>query len=262
MPTLILPPRFNPDTNLVRKAAIEAGWKIERLTSWRVPRHVSGPGLVLYGEPLFAAVVACSLNLALLEPPFDWLTQLTETYLRRDVKFGSLGDARGLVGPLFIKPADDKCFLAKVYGSGDELPDSGVLPDNTPVLTSAPVEWDVEYRCFLLDRTLQAMSPYWRQGKLAQAENGSWPVDVRESQEAAEFIEQILADETVELPPAVVVDIGVIRGRGWAVVESNPAWGSGIYGCDPEQVLPVLERCSIDIDKVSVDDQRWIPKRG
>ena len=44
------------------------------MTGCRVP----DPGLVLYGEPLFAAVVADSLNLSPVEPPFDWLTSISQ----------------------------------------------------------------------------------------------------------------------------------------------------------------------------------------
>lgn len=36
-----------------------------------------------------------------------------------------------------------------------------------------------------------------------------------------------------------------MEGRGWAVVEQNAAWGSGIYGCDPEEVLEVLRFAAI-----------------
>jgi hypothetical protein len=31
-------------------------------------------------------------------------------------------------------------------------------------------------------------------------------------------------------------------GQQWAVIEANPAWASGIYDCDPVQVLHVLEQ--------------------
>ena len=56
------------------------------------------------------------------------------------------------------------------------------------------------------------------------------------------FIKTVLADERVDLPKAAVVDVGVIAGRGWAVVEQNAAWGSGLYGCDPAEVLRVLQQ--------------------
>lgn len=42
----------------------------------------------------------------------------------------------------------------------------------------------------------------------------------------------------------VVLDIGTISGRGWAVVEANAAWGSGIYGCDPMEVLGVIRHAT------------------
>src|SRR5262245_38856761 len=45
---------------------------------------------------------------------------------------------------------------------------------------------------------------------------------------------RLLAERTVALPPAFVVDVGLIEGRGWAVVEFNPAWCSGLLGaCNP-----------------------------
>ncbi len=261
MPILILPPRFTDDTNLVRKAAIQAGWKVERLPNWRVPKNLVGPGLVLYGEPLFAAVVSDSLNLSLIEPSFDWLTTIPSRYIQRSIRFATLAKARIVECQSFIKPADDKCFRAQVYESGHDLPTFETLPGETPVLISTPVDWEVEFRCFVLDRKLQAISPYSRNGLLAQDANGDWSATDTEIQQATEFIERVLADNSVVLPPAVVVDIGIIRNMGWAVVEANPAFGSGIYGCDPMQVLAVLERCSIDRDSLSDDDRQWIPRR-
>jgi hypothetical protein len=53
------------------------------------------------------------------------------------------------------------------------------------------------------------------------------------------------------LPRAVVVDVGLIDGRGWAVIEFNAAWGAGLNGCDPDKVLPAIvaasgQRCDSD----------------
>ena len=58
----------------------------------------------------------------------------------------------------------------------------------------------------------------------------------------------MLSDARVDLPRATVIDVGTIAGRGWAVVEQNAAWGSGLYGCDPEQVLEVLRFSSEPIE--------------
>jgi hypothetical protein len=84
------------------------------------------------------------------------------------------------------------------------------------------------------------MSPYWRDGRPARADDGSWPASGTELDEAKAFCECVLADSAVSIPGAIVIDVGIIRGRGWAVIESNAAFSSGIYGCDPEKVLRML----------------------
>ncbi len=261
MPTLILPPRYTVDTNLIRRAAISAGWEIERLRSWRAEKWLRTADPVLYGEPLFAAVVAKSLGLALLEPSFDWLTGVPEKYLRRNVEYMSLGEARLIRNKAFIKPADDKSFVAKVYNSGSELPDNDILPNTIPVLVSEVVNWSVEFRGFVLNRCVVTKSPYLQNGKLCQASDGSWVALSKERQQASEFFATILADQQVELPPAVVVDIGIIEGSGWAIIEANPAWGSGIYGCDPCEILNVLRRASINGNDFPESDGKWLPQR-
>jgi hypothetical protein len=50
---------------------------------------------------------------------------------------------------------------------------ASALPPDTPVLIAEPVRWRVEYRCFVLERTLATMSPYVRDGDLAQDANGA-----------------------------------------------------------------------------------------
>jgi len=119
---LVLPPRITPDTDAMLAAARTAGWGSLRLDSWRVPAGLSQRDVVLYGEPLFADVVAGSLGVALLQAPFDWLPKLPARYRQRAVTFTSLAAARQHPRPAFIKPADDKCFVARVYASGAELP--------------------------------------------------------------------------------------------------------------------------------------------
>jgi hypothetical protein len=260
MPTLVLPPRFTPDTIAVSHAAVKAGWAVERLTSWRVPEWLREQDAVLYGEPLFAAVVADELGLALLEPPFDWLPKLAVEYRRREVRFATLEEARRLQQPAFIKPADDKCFLAAVFPSGQDLPGEAVLSKETPVLIAEPVQWDVEFRCFILERQVATVSAYLRQGELAQSVDGSWADD--RTEQARAFAQSVVSDHSVGLPPAVVMDVGIIQGRGWAVIEANAAWGSGIYGCDPATVLRVIRRACLPRDEVTLADRSWVVVRS
>src|SRR5687767_12543495 len=146
MPTLILPPRHTPDATALWRAALAAGWRAERLGSLREVPAVADRRVAVYGETLFAAVAAGRLGLALLEPPPDFLTHLPQSLRRREVRYMTLAQARGLAGPAFVKPADDKCFPAGVHGAGADLPAAGDLPDAVPVLVSEVVRWEREFR--------------------------------------------------------------------------------------------------------------------
>ena len=55
---------------------------------------------------------------------------------------------------------------------------------------------------------------------------------------AGPFVEVLT--NSMSLPRTVVVDVGFIGGRGWAVIEFNAAWGAGLNGCDSDKVLPSI----------------------
>lgn len=257
MPTLVLPPRYTEDSRALRDAAVRAGWHVERLLRWRVEGEVAEP--VLYGEPLFVAVVAPQLGLAMLEPPLDWLPGLPERLLRRRVECVPLGQARARPGPVFVKPADEKAFVAKVWESGAALPGPDELPDHVVTLVAEPVAWSLEVRCFVVEGEVVTASPYLRDGVLVRAPDGSWPAAPEELAEALALAREVVA--AVELPPAVTLDVGLVTGRGWAVVEANPCWGSGIYGCDPAEVLRAARRASVPAASITEADARWVVTR-
>ena len=241
MPTLILTPRHTPDAQSLWRAAGRLGWAVERLIGWRVTddlRAVSEP--VLYLEALMGPTLAAEFGLALVEPALDWLPRLPDEYRKRAVRLTTLGEARSLAGPAFVKPPNDKSFPARVY-TGPELPTE--FPDDCPVLVAEVVVWEKEFRCFVLDRRPMTMSVYLRDGEVQTA--NEYAADEAEESAAEAYVETVLADPRVELPRATVLDVGVIAGRGWAVVEQNSAWGSGIYGCDPEKVLAVLRHSAV-----------------
>ncbi|QEL13243.1 ATP-grasp domain-containing protein [Limnoglobus roseus] len=243
MPTLILTPRFTEDAQALWRAAGLLGWSVERLSSWRVPDDLlSIPDPVLYLEGLFGPTLADQFGLRLLEPAVDWLPSLPEEYRKRRVSLTTLRAARQLSEPAFVKPPNDKSFPARVY-LGTELPEG--YDEGSPVLVSEVVVWEKEFRCFVLDRQLRTMSVYLRGGEL-QRESQFAATDA-ELAEAGAFVKTVLEDQRVELCRTAVLDIGVIADRGWAVVEQNAAWGSGLYGCDPIQVLEVLRYAAVPL---------------
>ena len=169
MPTLILSPRHTEDSQRLWRAAGQIGWKIERLSSWRIPPDLrTVPEPVVYVEALMAPTLAAEFGITLIEPPEDWLTRLPDEYRQRAVQLTTLGAARTNPNPRFVKPPNDKCFAAGVY-RGVDLPKE--FPDDMPVLVAEVVQWQKEFRCFILDRQIQTFSMYLRDGEL-QKEQG------------------------------------------------------------------------------------------
>ncbi|SIO17357.1 protein of unknown function [Singulisphaera sp. GP187] len=241
MPTLILSPRYSDDSIKLRRAAIALGWDVMRLASWRCPEDFEPEEPVLFAEPLFNTAVAESLGLSVIEPPEDFLIKLPREYVGRAVRLMTAAEARTLPGPVFLKPPNQKSFPAKVYASGSELTE---MPDDDPVLASEPVEWIAEFRFFVRDRRIHAWSPYWLDGVLARG-GDEWVIEPELAATTRGLMDRLLADPRVDLPPALVLDAGVIRGVGPAVVEANEASGAGIYGCDPRDVLEVLQAATV-----------------
>lgn len=239
MPTLLLSARQTDDAQSLWRACIAVKWEVVRVHGWHVPA-IPPDDVAVYGEPLFADHVAQTLGLKLQAPSLDWLPKLASIWRGRDVRLTTLAEARHILTRAFIKPADEKCFDAKVYSSGADLPAPGPLPENLAVLIQEIVEWKTEFRCFILNRKVVTLSPYWRDGRLAKAEDGTWPVTDEELVAAKAFSERVLADASVAIPTAVVMDVGMMANGNWAVIESNAAFSSGMYGCDAEKVLPLL----------------------
>lgn len=257
-PTLLLTPRLVEDTFRLQAAALKLGWHVERLENWRAPQRLATHDLVLYGEPLFAEVVAQTLGYMLLQTPYDWLASLPIQYLQREVRFTNLGEARRVTHSAFVKPVEGKSFVARVYASGKELPTHDFLPDTTPILSAEPVHWEIEFRCFVLDRQVVTLSSYLRAGELTEDANGHWIATPSELTAALTFSQTVLNETSIHMPAAFVLDVGLVKDRGWAVIESNAAWGAGLYGCDPTQVLRVLRRACVAKKRLKPVDEPWI----
>ncbi len=100
-----------------------------------------------------------------------------------------------------------------------------------------------------------------RDGQLAQTEAGEWPLSPDEQRDARACLDRLLRSD-VALPPAVVIDVGEIVGRGWAIVEANAAWASGLCGVDARAVLPVLRRACMPRGQLDAADAAWLRPRA
>ncbi len=259
--TLLLSSWSLPASHSLADAARSAGWNVSVFEE--NPKAAIREDIVFYGGTDLALAAAWQHGLCLLETPFDLLARLPRSLLHRTVEYGTFGELQRLKAPTFIKPADPfrKAFDPGVYSSSHDIRAARPIPSDTPVLLAEPVEWLIEYRCFVLEGKLAAWSPYVNFGRPI------WrPFDeLREKLERPATL-VALCDRVVQeagaLPPTFVVDVGMIEDRGWAVVEFNPAWCAGVLGADPHRVLEVLKRGTVGSSRLSNADRRWVIPRS
>lgn len=262
VPTLVLSPRYSSDSIALWQAALASRWSTTRVRQLGDAAELVGavdPAEVLiYGETILADAVAAALDLALLEPTYAWLPELPAALRLREIALTTLGAARRLAGPVFVKPVDDKFFPARVYAPVEV---DAIVADDLPVLIAEPVRFGVEVRAFVCDRAVVGMSAYMRGGQLARTEAGDWPLGPDEESAARACLDRLLHSD-VALPPAVVIDVGEIVDRGWAIVEANPAWASGLCGVDARAVLPVLRRACMPRASLGAAELPWVRPRA
>lgn len=240
MPTLILSPRYTPDSIVLWQTAVHRQWKVTRLSHWHLDGFEIQSPVAVYGEPLFVQYVAEQLALTPVETPADWLPSLPYRYTNRAIKIKRIGDLVDADFPSFIKSPNDKTLAAKIYPAISDFSANQYLPPETVVLLAEPVSWEVEFRCFVHQRKCVTCAIYARNGRVAQDENGEWITSQADQDSALMFLDSFLPDGAVAIPSSIVIDVGLIPGRGWSVVEANGVWGAGIYGCDPDEVLSTL----------------------
>jgi hypothetical protein len=156
----------------------------------------------------------------------------------------------------------NKAFDAGTITDPRTIRASKVIAPETPALVAEPVEWLAEFRCFICSGKVATTSPYLSFGRPIWKPHGQGGEMARPPQAVLSFCNRLLSSPKATLPPALVVDVGLIEGRGWAVVEFNPAWCSGLLGADPRRVLDVLDRACQMAGSLSEEDRRWVVERG
>jgi len=262
MPTLLLSTWSLPGVRALGDEARKLGWRAYALDEVRSP-PISGQ-VVFYGGSDVALEVAKRFQIALIEPPLDLLARLPLAFRHRTVEYCKFKELHRLKASTFVKPADalNKAFDAGTYSSARDIRIPRGVDPETPVLLAEPVQWLAEYRCFILEGQLAASSPYLSFGRPVWRPYAEGGEASKTSASVPAFCDRLLSNPQVAFPPAFVMDVGLIENRGWAVVEFNPVWCSGLLGADPKQVLPVLRRACQNADSVSRTDREWVIERA
>ena len=191
-------------------------------------------GKITYGEDIYAEIVAEQCNLTLTKPADNWLSKISEEFTKRKISYGRLKEFVDEEN-IFIKCSDFKSFKAGVFDKVTNIKGFDSLDLESTVFTSEVVEWELEVRCFVLNNEIKTYSSYWRNDEFDTSQ-----LSEIEQKDMFEFFKDFIKNYAETLPKAIVLDFGIIKGKGWALIEANPAWCSGLYACDAEKALGVI----------------------
>ena len=227
---LLVPQRAEPARDLVAQAWAHAGLgPVARLDRfWEPPELPPAAEVALYGSDTFCLVVAQKLGLELVSPPDDLLLHAGPDLLRRAVRGLTLAEALLGPWPSFVKPLVPKSFRAGVWRSADELSaETKGMERLSPVLASEVVSIQAEARAWLLDGCVRTLAVYEGRGDLASGRS---------------FVEECA--RRLPLPETCVLDVALLGGGRWALLEANAAWGAGLNGCEASEAIPCIARAT------------------
>lgn len=256
----------NYELRAIRKVALEAGWEVAKIYSYNKDfkelKAMEDCQFFTYGTIAFTDLVDQELGLNLADVPMWSLMDEMPSFLtRRNCGCDSIKNiAQRLENEsLFVKPVREKEFEARVYIGPKELPD--YLSANSLAIWSDPVTYEMEVRSFVLNGKRLDSSPYmvdmepieiiepddtyWDKAEFAISNSRNFPF--------GHFFEMVDGLNTffdmweifepckgLDLPSTYVLDLGYREGR-WEVIEFNNAHSSGLYDCDPVDVLKCIE---------------------
>ncbi|ANF49531.1 hypothetical protein A0O34_02725 [Chryseobacterium glaciei] len=226
---------YTEDSNNLKKASINSLYELNRFNAkWNVPEEFRSDVIAVYGEDIYAEIVAEQCNLTLTKPEDDWLSKISEEFTKRKISYGQLKEFVDEEN-IFIKCSDFKSFKAGVFDKVTNIKGFDTLDLESTVFTSEVVEWELEVRCFVLNNEIKTYSSYWRNDTF-----DTDPLSETEEKDMLEFFNNFIQKYSSTLPNAIVIDFGIIKEKGWALIEANPAWCSGLYNCNAETALEVI----------------------
>ncbi|TZF95237.1 DUF4343 domain-containing protein [Chryseobacterium panacisoli] len=232
---IALSPMYTEDSNNLKKASLNSSYELSRFNAkWNVPEEFRQDVIGVYGEDIYAEIVAEQCNLTLTKPDDDWLSKISEEFTKRKIVYGRLKDFVHEEN-IFIKCSDFKSFKAGVFDKVTDIKGFETLDPESMVFTSEVVEWELEVRCFVFNNEIKTYSSYWRNDSFDTNE-----LSKKEKKDLFQFFESFIQKYSSTLPTGIVLDFGIIKGKGWALIEANPGWCSGLYACDAEKALEVI----------------------
>ena len=252
MPSFICSSRYTIDSQILRKTAQSLGWETLRLDGNTIPEWFDPPDaeIALFYTAPHAFDIANQLGRTLVGCNPDWTVNLLPELLNRELHQTTLKNALRIAQSQFVKHSVSKVFPAAVYDVDKLANETTKIHRDSLVHVGEPVKFECEFRCFVARKQVNTISPYVYDGQIVSDYDSFPTVPDAELNDVRAFAKTVLNHPDVSSPDAFVLDVGIIRDRGWAVVESNECWASGIYACDPIRVLETLVSAAVEKDTI------------
>lgn len=197
-----------------------------------------------------ARLLRAGAGLELSAPGPAWLSRVPEELSGRPVWSGTLSQLGEAPRAGYAKAAE-----AKVEGlpaawwddTGDfaaAAAAAGLGPDAWVQVSPRLLSIAEEHRCYVAEGEVVATSPYLLADGSTYEEGWEARADLDHAG-ARGFASEATAALGADQPPAYVLDVARLDDGSWVVLEANPAWCSGFYGCELGAVVEVVVASSV-----------------
>jgi len=230
---LIIPHKKDLERDALAQVWTRLGGEVLRIDKfWIKPSIKPNKRISIYGNDTFSLVMAQILELKLLEPKDEYITDLDFQWTKRRIKIDNWSNAKDLVYPIFIKPVKPKLFQSKVYQNYNEFViTTQNIDSNEPLIVSDIISIQSEMRAFVFDNVILDIAIYEGNAEIKQGK---------------EFLKSFIELNLGQLTQSYVVDIGFNQKKGWFIIEFNASWGAGLNYCDPAKIINAIRGATIN----------------
>lgn len=192
-----------------------------------------------------ARLAYAGMSLDLCAPGPAWLSTVPEDLTGRYIWAGPLSRVAQAPRSGWAKPAEAKvrglpsAWWDDVPAFADQALAAGATADSWVQISPARLDLVEEHRCFISHNRVLTTSPYLLDATRTY-EPGMEQDKSLSHDGAASFAREVVARLGPAQPPAYSLDVGLTRNGDWVVVEANPAWCSGTYGCSSAGVVEAV----------------------
>lgn len=229
---LLIPDKADAERDSLAEVWKNNGGEVKRIGKfWEQQSIDPNKRITIYGTDTFSLILAQTLDLQLIEPEDELISQLDFNWVKRSVDLLKISDLTASVFPIFIKSVKPKAFKAMVYPDFNSfIHETKGIEKSEKIIRSSVIAIESEVRAFILNNQILDMAIYEGRSDLGAAKV---------------YLTEFLQNRNLELPSTYVVDLGYNSLNGWFIIEFNSSWGAGLNSCNPTKVMSGIRQATV-----------------